>query len=181
MLRKQAAHHTFSEIAGMLGRTHLAVQKRASDLRILRGTCAPDWSDAEIADLRRLFPVMRTADVAERLGRGVNAVSVKARSLGIVKDPSYIHRARGNAARAINGKRVTAPFRQQRPVAFEGDNGAWTPTQDAVRHLQRLAPIWRCNAKGEADPKGMFWKFSGTVMDAAAVEARAKRAGWSAP
>lgn len=178
VLRAEASTHSLPQIGAMLGRTAAAVQKRAHDLRILRGTCAPNWSDTELDRLRSCFPIMRTADLAAKLGRGVNAVSIKARSLGLRKESQYISHARANGARVTNASRPTHPFHQQRAGRFEREAGAYTPTQDAVRHLQRLAPIWRCDADGTTNPNGDHWKFSGQVMDAAAVEARATRAGW---
>lgn len=46
---------------------------------------SPDWSDAEIATLRQMYPRHLFREIAERLGRSRQAVAVKACKLGLKK------------------------------------------------------------------------------------------------
>lgn len=180
-LRRMAPDHKWAEIAAVLKRTPRAVQKYAVTRRILRATDGRDWSPSDINRLREDYPHMTTAVVAELLNRSPSAVRAKAYELGITKDPKFISGLRQGLARRAAIQRSTSAFLQGRAGRFEREGGTYTPTQDAVRHLQRIGPIWRCRADGTTDPKGNHWKFSGRVMDAAAVEARAMRAGWVRP
>jgi len=177
-LRRLAPATEWKAIAAVLGRSWRAVQKKANEIGIRRASDGVDWSEEEVATLRREFPIRRSAEVAAMLGRTLSAVSFKARSLGIAKDPAYLHQRSVNGGRAAFA-RGTFPANRLRAAPLTVPN--YSPTQDAVRHLQKIGPIWRCRVDGTTDPKGDHWKFNGRVMDAAAVEARAMRAGWVAP
>lgn len=182
VIHAHAATHTYEAIGAMLGRSYNSVQARALALGIARFRRAPDWSDDEIAMLRRLYPVQRTAAIADQMGRNKGAINSMAKRLKLKK--SFVPRpqmARGSrsGARGMAGRSAMMGHPYQR--ACHAGVAEWSPTQDAARHLQRIAAIWRCDAQGNTDPKGGFWKFSGRVMDAAAVEARAERAGWVRP
>ncbi|MBN8843274.1 MAG: SANT/Myb domain-containing protein [Sphingomonadales bacterium] len=180
-LRQMAPDHKWADIAKVLNRSPRAVQKYAVDRRILRATDGRDWSPSDINRLRSEYPHMTTAVVAELLGRTASSVRAKAYELGIMKDPGFISNLRQGLARKAAIQRSTSAFLQGRAGRFDREGGVYTPTQDAVHHLQKIGPIWRCRADGTTDPKGDHWKFNGRVMDAAAVEARAERAGWVRP
>lgn len=177
----------FADVAIQLGRTRRACETRASVIGVSRGLRKP-WTAAEVAELRRLFPTMSNPELADLLGRSETAVKEKAVVEGLRKSTEYMSNMYGRRrtpptvrASTAPRKRTASVFLQGRAGRFDRDAGAYTPTDDAVRHLQRLAPIWRCDADGTTNPKGDHWKFSGKVMDAAAVEARAKRSGWVRP
>lgn len=46
--------------------------------------------------------------------------------------------------------------------------------------LRRLAPTYRCDDTGRANPKGSYWRHGRVVLSDAEVIARAERKGWSA-
>lgn len=181
-LRRMAPDHKWAEIAAVLpGRTTRAVQKFAIDHGITGATDGRDWTSAEINRLRADYPHMVTAVVAELLDRSPSSVRAKAYELGIVKDAAFMSGLRQGLARKAAIQRTASAFMQGRAGRFDRAGGTYTPTQDAVKHLQRIGPIWRCRADGTTDPKGDHWKFGGKVMSAADVEARAQRAGWVRP
>lgn len=183
LLRAEAGRRTWGEIGAMIGRSRFAAQRRASELGLTGRLSGSRWSDEEVAILRRDFPHRTSAEVAASLGRGLSAVNIKARGMGLVKEPAHINRMQAQRARVSGGSIGGTAALMGRPWRSSrfGMMGEYTPTMDAVAHLRRLGPIWRCTADGSTDPKGDHWKFSGRVMDAAAVEARAERAGWVRP
>lgn len=178
----------YAEIAARLGRTRRACEARGHAIGARRAISRP-WTAADDARLREIYPRMKAADVAAEIDRSVAATIQRAKKLGLRKSRQW--RVAGRDApcsgsvptgrrREGSPRAGMAAFHQQRGGLFDG-HGLWTPTADAARHLQRIAPIWRCGADGTADPKGAHWKFSGRVMTAADVEARAERAGWVRP
>lgn len=46
--------------------------------------------------------------------------------------------------------------------------------------LRRLAPTYRCDDTGRANPKGTYWRHGRVVLSDAEVISRAERKGWSA-
>ena len=50
------------------------------------------WTMDEVAKLKRLYPTMETAEIAEKLDRTQSSVSTKASSLGLKKDWDTLRR-----------------------------------------------------------------------------------------
>ena len=50
------------------------------------------WTTNEIAELKRLYPIMQTVEVAEKLDRPRNSIGTKAASLGLKKDWDTLNR-----------------------------------------------------------------------------------------
>lgn len=48
------------------------------------------WTKAEVNRLKKLYSKNSTADVAKKLGRGVDAVKKKASRMGLKKTKSYL-------------------------------------------------------------------------------------------
>ena len=188
-LRREVPLRSFAEVARMVGRSLRATEARAHLIGVKRAIWS-SWTDAEIATLREIYPVMSNADVADRLGRSETAIKVKVRELQLRKTGEYMSALRKAGATpkapGIRSMKPRAPVvrsaaAQQRAGRFEREGGTYSPTADAVRFLQRIGPIGRCDADGVFAQSGAFWKFCGRVMDADAVEARAKRSGWTVP
>ncbi len=65
------------------------------------------WSPSMLADLRRLFPVTRDADLVLHFGMCLSTVRSKARELGLRKDPGYLAEvAKANAWERTKNARV---------------------------------------------------------------------------
>jgi|ERR1700694_4994628 len=52
-----------------------------------------DWTDEQIASLRRLYPTTRTADLVPLIGRSLDGIKRKASVLGLKKDNYFWSRA----------------------------------------------------------------------------------------
>lgn len=48
------------------------------------------WSNGELTLLRKLFPTANTRQVADRLGRTVKSVEIKASKIGLKKSKKYL-------------------------------------------------------------------------------------------
>lgn len=57
----------------------------------VRGTKFPSkiWTDENIEKLRQMFPTMPATDIADEIGCSDCTVLIKARELGLKKDPSF--------------------------------------------------------------------------------------------
>lgn len=188
-LRREVPRRSFAEVARMVGRSLRATEVRAHSIGVKRAVWS-SWTDTDITTLREIYPVMSNADVADRLGRSETAIKVKVRELKLHKTSEYMSALRKSGATpkapGVRSEKPKTPVvrsaaAQQRAGRFEREGGTYSPTLDAVRFLQCIGPIWRCDADGVFAQSGSFWKFCGRVMDAAAVEARAKRSGWTVP
>lgn len=183
-IRREAATKTYAAIGAMIDRTYEAVQNRALTLGIARFRRAEPWSAEELETLRRLYPAMRTDRIAEQMGRSRHSITTNARQMGLRKDFAQVRIGRRGGARVSNARahagRSDLMGRPRGVRLFESDR-AWSATDDAARHLRRLAPVHRCDAAGDFDATGAFWRFGAKVLDGAALEERAERAGWVRP
>ncbi len=75
------------EIAKRLGRTVVAITRKAFSLEIKRKSwCDKLWTSEELQLLRELYPTHEDIqDIAERIGRSPGTVRVKAYSIGLKK------------------------------------------------------------------------------------------------
>ena len=48
------------------------------------------WSDDEIATLKAIYPRLTNGEIAQRMGRNVHTVALKASQLGLRKDPQFL-------------------------------------------------------------------------------------------
>lgn len=79
------------------------------------------WTDAEVAELRRRYPNERTQDIADDLGRKLQALYTKAQSLGLSKSPEFL-------ASAASGRMVAGTDGARRIGAatrFHSDQTPW--------------------------------------------------------
>jgi hypothetical protein len=67
------------------------------------------WTEAEDAEFRRLYPDMRSDDLATHLGRTLSAVYGRAAKLGIAKSDAFL--ASPDACRLRRGDNPGIPFR----------------------------------------------------------------------
>ncbi|MEP7220166.1 MAG: hypothetical protein ABI876_14680, partial [Bacteroidota bacterium] len=89
VLRKQYQKMSVEELAEKLGRTRDAIIKRlaALDLRVnpARGKKPPRWTSKEDATMRLLYRKLGSRELSKRLGRSVDAIQARARTLGVTK------------------------------------------------------------------------------------------------
>ncbi|MDM0032093.1 HNH endonuclease [Variovorax sp. J22P271] len=88
------------------------------------------WTEAELAELRRLYPDMRAQDVADRLGRRVGSVHQKAVELGIRKSDAF-------KASDLSG-RVTRGHQHPNMIAsrFQKGQASWTKGTKGILGVQ---------------------------------------------
>ncbi len=95
-----ALHPTYSnqDLAARLGRSHWAVVNRSRSLQLTRDQGdrhgrrrdgGRTWSSDEIELLRTLYPSLPCEDVAERLGRSLDGVKMKARRLKLRRSENW--------------------------------------------------------------------------------------------
>ncbi len=87
LLKKLYPSENTQSIADKLGRTSEAVKRKASKIGLKKAGIAPVcvWSRQEEALLRKLHPDNSIRDIANQIGRTVQAVAYKAQSLGLGK------------------------------------------------------------------------------------------------
>lgn len=68
------------------------------------------WTDAQLSDLRRLFPRFKTEDVAFMIGKSVSAAAQKAKVLGLRKSAEYLASAASGRLRAGDGRGGSTRF-----------------------------------------------------------------------
>jgi hypothetical protein len=67
------------------------------------------WKPSDLDKLRRYFPKMTTADLAEKLGRSAESVNYKAADLGLRKDPE--HKAKQSRLSALSAEKTPEEMR----------------------------------------------------------------------
>jgi len=72
----------FVVIAEKLGRSHYAVSLKARKMGLVRQSC---WTEAEDAELKRLYPEHTVNEISQILGRTYNAVEGRAWHLRLFK------------------------------------------------------------------------------------------------
>ena len=56
------------------------------------------WTMDEIDELKRLYPRMKSVDLAKKLGRPLHSVTTKATSMGLKKDRDFLNRQKMESA-----------------------------------------------------------------------------------
>ena len=79
----------YAAIAAALGRSPAAVGGRATKLGLTTSQRmrAPFWTKRELATLHKRYGTVRNHVLAERLGRSIHAIAIKARELGLGGEP----------------------------------------------------------------------------------------------
>lgn len=114
------------------------------------------WSDDDIRRLKSLYSGHSAQHIAATLGRTVSAVKSMAIKLGL--------------------RRSTGHFAPDRAPQIRGRCQGHADM--AAQHLQRFAPVFRCTADGDADPKGSHFRYGNSVLTEAEMIERAERKGF---
>ena len=85
VLRRSYGTVSVDRIAGVLGRTEYAVHKHARVLGLAsrRGPKDTAWTEAQVADLKRLYPSAPWAMLTGAIGKSKTAIQAKAKLMGI--------------------------------------------------------------------------------------------------
>ncbi len=101
-----------------------------------RGINRPKWrpTDAEIEEVRRAFPVTRTADLAARMGVERHQVDKLAARLGLLKDPAWLNgpecaRTDGRKGMGTRFQPGHVPWTKGRKLPGHGAATAFKPGQ----------------------------------------------------
>lgn len=116
------------------------------------------WSEEDIRRLKSLYSNGSLNSIAATLGRTVSSVKSKAVNLGL--------------------RRATGNFSPDRAPQIRGR--VQGQADMAAQHLQKFAPVFRCDERGEANPKGEFWRYGNTILTESEMLERAERKGWDA-
>ena len=94
---------TDEDLALIFGRTVQTIARAATELCLSKDKAflkrhgdqpkpvrMPRWSEAELAELRELYPQTSNLDIAKKLGRSVKSVVSKAHNLGLKKDKARL-------------------------------------------------------------------------------------------
>lgn len=114
------------------------------------------WADDDVRTLKSLYSGHSAQHIAATLGRTVAAVKSKAIALGL--------------------RRSTGQFAPDRAPQIRGRCQGHADM--AAQHLQRFAPVFRCTAEGDADPKGSHFRYGNSVLTEAEMIERAERKGF---
>ncbi|MGN6290413.1 MAG: hypothetical protein ACTHNA_14255 [Sphingopyxis terrae] len=117
------------------------------------------WTDQDIHTLRTNFNAKSFAQLSAMLGRTEAAIRTKAISIGLRKS--------------------SGTFTRDVRASFHGQHAKGVADM-AAQHLRRIAPVFRCDADGAANPKGKCWRYGNTVLTEAELMARAESKGWDA-
>ena len=128
VVRQAYGRVSADRIAGVLGRTEHAVHKRAGLLGVSsrRGPKDTAWTEAQVADLMRLYPSAPWPMLTEAIGKSRTAIQGKARQLGV---------------RRRDPREVTAPELDTIAALWESCSAA-----DIARRIGRAAPTVRLHA-----------------------------------
>lgn len=116
------------------------------------------WTEDDLRRLRSMYSGQSIPDIASALGRTVSAVKTKAIALGL--------------------RRATGHFAPDRAPVIRGRVTGHADM--AAQHLQRIAPVFRVDADGKANPKGKCWRFGTIVLTEDEMIGKAERKGWNA-
>ncbi len=135
----------YAAIAAALGRSPAAVGGRATKLGLTTSQRmrAPSWTKRELATLRKRYGTVRNRVLAERLGRSIHAIAIKARELGLggepgrawtAKEDRYIKRHYGTMPQTA----IAEALQRTRPAVagragFLGVSRKRAPKQEAKR------------------------------------------------
>ena len=126
------------------------------------GYVAPErtdlWEDDDIRRLKTLYSGSSLNDIAAQLGRTISAIKSMAIKLGL--------------------RRATGNFAPDRAPQIRGRVQGHADL--AAQHLQKYAPVFRCQADGTPTVKGSHWRYGSVVLTEAEMIARAERKGWDA-
>lgn len=128
---------------------------------------------AEVPDgFALVAPDMTMHELRERYGRAAGTIRKWCRATGVT--PRRAER-RVTSPRAVmigNAERRFTPLNTRtRDMSRAGQ---------AATFLQRLGPVYRCDASGRQDPKGTRWNRGGrTILTDAELIERAERNGWA--
>lgn len=117
------------------------------------------WTEQDIHTLRTNFNSKSFAQLSAMLGRTEAAIRTKAISIGLRKS--------------------SGTFTRDVRASFHGQHAKGVADM-AAQHLRRIAPVFRCDADGAANPKGKCWRYGNTVLTEAELLARAESKGWDA-
>jgi len=166
LLKKLARNKTKREIAGILGRSTRAVEKKLSIIRSkkVQRPAFPPWSKTEIKILKRLFPFKTARQIAEQIGRSALGVERKAQLLGLKKvypwresdfkliRKLYPHRKSQDIANKL-GRSLAAVYRKAHLMGLKKplfSQSSWSEKE--VELLKKLFP--RHRTKELADKLG---------------------------
>jgi DNA-binding CsgD family transcriptional regulator len=93
LLKKMFPKNTLRVIADKLGRSCSSVEKRSHKLGLRKSPSYfryPRWSAKEIELLKKLYPHRNSQEVADKIGRSVNTVRVRACKLELKKSKKYL-------------------------------------------------------------------------------------------
>lgn len=115
------------------------------------------WTDAEDHQLKVNFSAMSYAALSDLIGRTESAVKARAIQLGL--------------------RRKSSRYQRDLRARFDGQQAKGIADM-AARHLRRDGPVYRCDEKGEANPKGKCWRYGNIVLTEVELLAKAERKGW---
>lgn len=117
------------------------------------------WTDNEIQQLRANFNTLSYGQIGALIGRTASAVKSRAIEMGL--------------------RKASALFQRDHRARFEGQRVQGIADM-AAQHLRRDAPVFRCDADGQANPKGKCWRFGNLTLTEDEMLAKAERKGWRA-
>ena len=116
------------------------------------------WTDDDIRWLKTLYSGSSLNDIAAQLGRTISAIKSMAIKLGL--------------------RRATGNFAPDRAPQIRGRVQGHADL--AAQHLQKYAPVFRCQSDGAPTVRGSHWRYGSVVLTEAEMIARAERKGWDA-
>lgn len=152
-------------IAARYGVSRETITKWRREAALSKGA-RPGWSAEEDAYLTAHYRTAAMPDIAEHLGRSVNAVKSRARALGI----------------QVSTFRQHFGFTRDRKPNVSGRVQSSADMAAGFIRAHDRAAVYRTNQDGAPNPKGDHWKYGygSLVLTEDELIAKAERKGWRA-